>query len=140
MREALWGYAHYGQFCKTGWNYLTDACGHLADGGTFVTLKSPGADYSVIAETGGARKDQMLTFKLGDGVSAVPLCVWRSNRHEQFVRQADVTPVDGMYTVTLEPDSIYSLSTTSGQRKGSFELRLPCRIGPNDVAKRRILR
>ena len=50
-REVLWGYAHYGQFSKIGWTYLNGACGKLAGGGSFVTLKSPGKDYSVILET-----------------------------------------------------------------------------------------
>jgi hypothetical protein len=54
-REVLWGYAHYGQFSKVGWQYLNGACGQLAGGGTFVTLKSPGKDYSVIVETKGAK-------------------------------------------------------------------------------------
>ena len=52
VREALWGYAHYGQFCKIGWNYLSQACGRLAGGGTYVTLKSQGADYSVQRDRG----------------------------------------------------------------------------------------
>ena len=36
---------------EIGWQYLNGACGELSDGGTFVTLKSPGKDYSVIVET-----------------------------------------------------------------------------------------
>jgi galactosylceramidase len=48
VREALWGYAHYGQFCEVGWQYLDGGCGVLAGGGSFVTLKSPGGDYSII--------------------------------------------------------------------------------------------
>jgi galactosylceramidase len=27
IRPVLWGYAHYGQFCRPGWNYLNGACG-----------------------------------------------------------------------------------------------------------------
>ncbi len=120
VREALWGYAHYGQFCRIGWKYLSEACGHLAGGGTYVTLKSPQADYSVIVETRDAKQDQAVTFKLAGGISSGKLCVWRSNSREQFARQADVTPVDGAYTVIFQPDSIYSLSTTTGQQKGAF--------------------
>jgi galactosylceramidase len=121
VREALWGYAHYGQFSKIGWKYLCQACGLLANGGTYVTLMSPGGDYSVIAETSDAKQKQAVTFKLAGGVSAGKLCVWRSNPREQFVRQADLTPVNGTYGIILEPNSIYSLSTTTGQQKGSFD-------------------
>ncbi len=120
VREALWGYAHYGQFSKIGWQYLPKACGRLAGGGTYVTLKSPQTDYSVILETGGAKGRQKVTFKLAGGVSTGKLCVWRSNSREQFVRQPGLEPAGGMFQFTADPDSIYSLSTTTGQQKGSF--------------------
>ena len=55
VREALWGYAHYGQFSEVGWEYLNGACMDLAGGGSLVTLKSPQGDYSVIIETKDAR-------------------------------------------------------------------------------------
>lgn len=123
-REVLWGYAHYGQFVKVGWQYLNGGCVNLAGGGTVVTMKAPsptsGADYSIIAETKAAKAAQTLTFKLSNGLSDGKLCVWRSNATEQFVRQADIAPVNGTFTLTLDPASIYSLSTTTGQQKGSF--------------------
>ncbi len=121
VRAALWGYAHYGQFTKVGWQYLNGGCGELQGGGTFVTLKSPGDDYTVILETKGATTAQSLRFQIGDGLSERELCVWRSNAKEQFIQQAGIKPVKGAFTLTLEADSIYSLSTTTGQQKGSFD-------------------
>ena len=120
VREALWGYAHYGQFSKVGWQYLPQACGYLSGGGSYVTLKSPQTDYSVILETSQAKTPQTITFQLGSGVSPGNLCVWRSNAQEQFVRQADLVPVNGTFQMTLDPNSAYSISTTTGQQKGSF--------------------
>ena len=120
-REVLWGYAHYGQFSKIGWQYLNGACGKLNDGGTFVTLKSPGKDYSIIIETKDAKAVQNITFKVSDGLSSGKLCVWRSDAREQFVQQAGIKPQHGSFTIALEPDSIYSFSTTTGQQKGSFD-------------------
>jgi galactosylceramidase len=120
IKPVLWSYAHYCQFTKIGWQYLNGACGNLSGGGTFVTLKSPGSDYSVIIETSDAREKQNLTFNISGGLSNGPLCVWRTNRTEQFVRQSDITPVDGVFTITADPQSIYSISTTTGQQKGSF--------------------
>ncbi|MGD1085719.1 MAG: galactosylceramidase [Verrucomicrobiota bacterium] len=124
-REVLWAYAHYGQFSQLGWQYLNGACGNLAGGGTYVTLKSPGADYSVIAETKGARAAQKVTFDISGGLSTGKLCVWRSNEGGQFVRLEDIAPIvkhlgEGTLTITLDPMSIYSISTTTGQQKGSF--------------------
>ncbi len=121
VREALWGYAHYGQFTEVGWQYLKSGCGELSGGGSFVTLKSPANDYSVIIETKDAKAPQQVQFEIGGGLSGKPLCIWRSNAKEQFIRQADIKPANGAFTVTLEPDSIYSLSTTTGQQKGSFD-------------------
>ena len=120
IREALWGYAHYGQFTEVGWEYLNGGCGGLAGGGTFVTMKSPGNDYSLIIETKGATGPQPVRFEIGGGLSAKELCVWRSNAQEQFVQQAAIKPTDGVFTITLDADSIYSLSTTTGQQKGTF--------------------
>ena len=73
-RHVLWGYAHYGQFSQVGWQYLNGACGKLAGGGTYVTLKSPGTDYSVIAETKGAGAAQKVTFVVSGGLSPGKLC------------------------------------------------------------------
>jgi galactosylceramidase len=126
VREALWGYAHYGQFTEVGWQYLDDGCGELNGGGSFVTLRSPGGDYSIIVETRGATSLQEIRFELSGKLSPARLCVWRSDEKEQFVQQpaieaAAAATADRSFTITVEPNSIYSLSTTTGQQKGSFQ-------------------
>jgi galactosylceramidase len=121
LKPIVWSYAHYGQFTKIGWRYVNGGCVKLAAGGTAVTLKSDSGDYSVIVETAGAADSQTVTFKAGGGLSAHALCVWRTTRDAQFVRQADIVPAtDGTFTYTFEPDAIYTLSTTTGQQKGAF--------------------
>lgn len=120
VREALWGYAHYGQFAEPGWQYLNGGYGELAGGGSYVTLKSPGDDYSVIVESKNAKAPQQIRFTIGRGLSKKKLNVWRSNAEEQFVQQAAIKPVGGIFTLTVDPQSIYSLSTMGGQQKGSF--------------------
>ena len=121
VNEKLWGYAHYGQFTQVGWTYLKGGSGSLRDGGTFVTLKSPRSDYSLIIETKGARAPQMLQVATGHGLSSASLAVWRSNESEQFVRLPDLKPVKGVVTISLDADSVYSLTTTRGQQKGHFD-------------------
>ena len=119
VRENLWGYAHYGQFTEMGWQYVDDGCQMLEGGGTMVTLKNPETDdYSIIIETKDAKEDQTIVVKVGKGLSKGKLCVWRSTEQGQFVRQPDIK--GGSFTITLQPDAVYSLSTTSGQQKGSF--------------------
>ncbi|MFV3126285.1 hypothetical protein [Niveispirillum sp. KHB5.9] len=94
--------------------------GELAGGGSYVTLKSGGDDYSIIIETRDATAPQEMRFTIGGGLSPKPLCVWRSDAREQFVRQPDIRGRNGAVTILLEPGSIYSLSTTRGQQKGGF--------------------
>ena len=120
VREALWGYAHYGQFTEAGWQYIYGGQAELAGGGSLVSLKSAGQDYSIIIETKEAKQPQQIEFKISGGLSTNDLCVWRSNAREQFKRQQDIKPLNGSFKVTVEPDCIYSLSTTTGQRKGAF--------------------
>lgn len=122
INPALWGYAHYGQFAEVGWTYLAGASGELSGGGSFVTLKSPGQDYSVIIETRGATEPQRLRLSVGEGLSTGPLAVWRSTEAEHFARQPDIVPLNGALEVTLQPDAVYSLTTTRGQTKGGFEV------------------
>ena len=120
IREALWGYAHYGQFTEVGWQYINGAQGELAGGGSFVSLKSPSDDYSIIIETKEAKASQQIQFMIDGGLSTKGLSVWRSNAREQFIRQTDIKPMNGNLTLSVDSNSIYTLTTTTGQRKGGF--------------------
>lgn len=121
VRQALWGYAHYGQFTQVGWEYLNGACMDLNGGGSLVTLKSPEGDYSIIIETKGAKVPQTLHFTLDGNLSDKNLCVWHSNAENQFIRMNDIKITDKAFTLTIAPDAVYSLSTTTGQQKGSYD-------------------
>jgi galactosylceramidase len=120
LNPHVWAYAHYGQFTEAGWTYLNGASGELAGGGSFVTLMSPRKDFSVIIETREAKAPQQLRLEVGGGLSTQDLSVWRSNEKEQFVRLSDLQPQQGVVTLALDPNSIYSLTTTRGQQKGEF--------------------
>jgi galactosylceramidase len=122
IKPIIWSYAHYGQFVKVGWHYMPSACTKLSGGGSVVSMQSSDQDYSLIAETSDATQPQQVRFKVIGPLSKKGLCVWRTNRREQFIRQSDVVLApDGSFQVTLEPQAIYSLSTTAGQQKGSFD-------------------
>lgn len=121
VREALWGYAHYGQFTQIGWQYIDDGCTNLKAGGTMATLKDPKTgDYSIIIETKDAKKSQTVKIKVTDGLSTGKLCVWYSNTKEQFIRMNDINPKNGSFSINLKPNTVYSISTTTGQQKGTF--------------------
>ncbi|MGO8747510.1 MAG: discoidin domain-containing protein [Thermoguttaceae bacterium] len=119
----LWAMAHTAQFAQPGWKYLDGACGLLKQGGSYVSLRSPDdGQYSVIIETGDAKTPQTLAFHVSGGLSTGAVHVWRSNARSQFERQDDVALPGNSFTVKLEPGSIYSLTTTTGQHKGKTEI------------------
>ncbi len=118
VEPAIWITAHTTQFAQPGWQYIDSACGLLGGSGSYVTLKN-GSDYSVVIETMDAGSNQTLGFQITGGLATGPVHVWMSNSTAQFVQQSDIVPVNGYFTITLAPGSIYSLTTTTGQGKGN---------------------
>jgi O-glycosyl hydrolase len=125
----LWANAHYAQFTQPGWHYLNgSASGYLGGNranGSYVSLKSTNnTDYSTIYETSGSTAAQTVNVAVSGGLSAGTVHVWStdmgsSNSADWFVRQSDVTPSGGSYTLTLQPNRIYTVTTTTGQGKGT---------------------
>ena len=42
-----------------------------------------------------------------------------NNSADYFVRGADITPSDGTFSLTVQPGRVYSITTTTGQGKGT---------------------
>ncbi|MFD8600452.1 ricin-type beta-trefoil lectin domain protein [Kitasatospora sp. NPDC059646] len=126
--RTTWVTAHTTQFTKPGWTYVDPASGYLGGdraNGSYVTLKSPkGTDYSTVIETVDATSAQTATFSVTGGLSTGRVHVWSTDlstpdASDDFVRQQDVTPVRGSYTLTLQPGHVYTVTTTTGQGKGT---------------------
>ncbi|GIG62504.1 galactosylceramidase [Longispora fulva] len=126
--KTTWALAHTGQFAQPGWRYLDAASGYLGGNranGSYVVLKSPNnVDYSTVIETLDASSSQTATFAITGGLSTGAVHVWATNMRsgnasDYFVRQSDITPSGGGYTITLQPGYLYSLTTTTGQGKGT---------------------
>ena len=117
---AIWALAHTTQFADPGWIYLDDACGQLDANtwrGSHVALRDPKTgDWSVIIVTGEKRSIQLSVLP---GLKAGPVHVWKSTAAAQFIEQAPLTLSNGKVTLELEPDAIYTLTSTTGQQKGS---------------------
>lgn len=119
VQSSVWVTAHTTQFAQPGWQYIDSACGYLTGKGSYVTLKAPTAgDYSVIVETIEARTPQKVDFQISELSSGV-VHVWQTNATVNFEHAGDLTPEDGRFSLTVDPDSIYSLTTTTGQAKGT---------------------
>jgi len=120
VQASIWVTAHTTQFAQPGWQYIDSACGYLKGKGSYVTLKAPSSqDYSIVVETIDARQPQEATFQITGGLSTGTVHVWRTNANSMFAQLSDLTPQNGSFNITLEPDSIYSLTTTTGQGKGT---------------------
>ncbi|MET1073916.1 MAG: ricin-type beta-trefoil lectin domain protein [Umezawaea sp.] len=127
--KSLWANAQVAQFTQPGWKFLTGtASGYLGGNranGSYVSLKSTnGTDYSTVYETTGATAAQTVDVTASGGLKTGTVHVWStdlgsSNTADHFVKQADVTPSGGAYSLTLQPNRIYTVTTTTGQAKGT---------------------
>ena len=125
---SLWATAQVTQFTAPGWQFLNSGSGYLGgseSNGSYVSLKSTdGTDYSTIIESTTASAAQTVTLNVSGGLSDGTVHVWASdlassNPSGYFVQQPSITPVNGSYTLTVQPGYVYSLTTTSGQGKGT---------------------
>jgi hypothetical protein len=123
-----WVMAQTTQFTTPGWQYLDTSSGYLGGNranGSYVSLKAPGgSDYSTIVETMDATAAQTLTFTVTGGLSQATVHVWSTNVQsnnpaDYFVRGTDLTPSGGSYSLTVQPGRVYSITTTTGQGKGT---------------------
>ena len=117
VEPAIWALAHTTQFAKPGWIYLESGSDSTANRSYYVTLKKPdqSGDYSLIITSG--EVPETLSFEVSN-LSNRFLHVWKSDSIQQFIRQPDIVPENGQFEISLEPNSIYSLTTTSSQQKG----------------------
>ncbi len=114
-----WAVAHTTQFTEPGWRYLDASSGRFSEStwhGSYVTLRSvTGNQWSMIAATGEA---VMIDAEIAGGLDARAVHVWKSTASDQFIQQPSIKPVNGKFSIALEANSIYTLTTTTGQRKG----------------------
>jgi hypothetical protein len=136
--KQAWALAHTTQFTAPGWTYVDSASGYLGgvrDNGSYVTLKAPGRTaYSTVVETIDATATQTVSVRVIGGLPKTAVHVWATNLNsgnasDHFVHTTDVTPVNDRYTVTLKPGYLYTLTTTTGQGKGTAHGRASGALG-----------
>jgi galactosylceramidase len=120
VQGTIWSTAHTTQFAQPGWQYLDSASGNLPEKGSYVSLRSPDRkNWSVVLETIRAAHPQSVSFTIGGGFSNSAVYVWETNDSHTFDRVAVLHPANGKFSYTFDPDSLYSLTTTTGQGKGT---------------------
>ena len=119
VQGAIWATAHTTQFAQPGWRYLDASSGFLpGNAGTYVSLKDPDHnDWSVVLETIETQHSLAIDFKLAHA-SASSVHVWETNASKTFEHVADI-PVHGdRFSYAVEPHSLYTFTTTTGQGRG----------------------
>lgn len=117
VTSGLWATAHFTQFIKPGWQYLDSACFSDHTGG-YVTLKAPdNKNWSMILVNDSAAC-QSYDFAVSGGLMEGSLAYWKTTQTDFFVKQPDIVLDGGLFSIVVEPYSICSLTTTTGQQKG----------------------
>ena len=120
VQGTIWATAHTTQFAQPGWQYLDSSSGDLPDKGSYVTLRSPdNTKWSMVLETIHAAQPQTIRFKIDKGLPASDVYVWETNDTHTFEKVGVIHPAGGSFTFTFDPESLYSLTTTTGQGKGN---------------------
>jgi Glycosyl hydrolase family 59 len=128
LGSQLWVAAHWAQFTEPGWSFVDSASGYLqgdAGNGTYVTLRAPNSsNFSTIIETTTAKSTQWIRFAISNGLSAGTVHVWATNVSSTapstwFSHAEDVEPVEGSFKLVARPGYVYTLTTTTGQGKGT---------------------
>lgn len=125
--KSIWVNAHTNQFTQPGWKYIDSACGFMSSGASFVTLQSAdGKDYTTVIEAVDAKEVQTINFKIQGGLPDGKLQLWSTNllsddSGDHFVHDKTIYPENGKYRIAIEPGFIYTISSTSGQQKGTAQ-------------------
>jgi len=119
---AVWAVAHTTQFAEPTWIYMDEACAQIDRDtwrGSHVALRNPETgDWSLIVCTG---RRTRLKVSVGNNLKSGAAYLWRSTADEQFV-QLPPAKLTGGTEIDLEPDAVYTLTSTTGQRKGTHDV------------------
>lgn len=119
VSPAIWAAAHFTQFIEPGWQYLDGACAYFdqPDGGNYTALVNPEkTDFSLLVYTDSLGRS--IEIDLPPAMAEKTVYIWRSTREEQFVQTQEIIPQNNRIRLDLLPEAIYSITTTTGQKKG----------------------
>ncbi|KAL6105059.1 galc [Pungitius sinensis] len=140
VESPIWITAHTTQFTQPGWTYL-QTVGHLAQGGSYVALTDGKGNLTVVIETMTHDHSvcirpplppfnvtsQNATFQLeGSFASIKELQVWRSQfnfktkKSSFFEKLPPQKLLNGLFTIKLAEDEVYTFTTIPTGQKGSY--------------------
>lgn len=141
----IWTTAQWTQFTKVGWRFLSvpsGGSGFLPFNGSYVSLvdpENPSGGFTLILETfnSGTRcpspdrvvtQTQTVRFRLIGGLpmAGSRLAVWQTNATSFFQQLADVVVAqDGSFSITIEPETMVTVSTVRTASKGVPSAPIP---------------
>ncbi|XP_054547795.1 galactocerebrosidase isoform X2 [Talpa occidentalis] len=143
VESPIWVSAHTTQFTQPGWYYLKTV-GHLEKGGSYVALTDGLGNLTIIIETMSHKhsmcirpylpyfnvSQQLATFVLQGSFSEIPeLQVWYTklgipSKDFLFKQLESIWPLDtnGNFTLELQEDELFTLTTVTTGNKGSYPL------------------
>jgi hypothetical protein len=129
VSRTAWAIAQTTQFTQPGWQYLNTSSGYLGgseSNGTYVSYASSDrSQWSTVFETTTATAAQTVTMSVTGGLPSGTLHVWSTDFSQpgkatpHMVQDPDVTATGGVYSLTLQPGHVYTVTTTTGQGAGT---------------------
>ncbi|NP_001133732.1 galactocerebrosidase precursor [Salmo salar] len=140
VESPIWITAHTTQFSQPGWTYL-QTVGHLVHGGSYVALTDSNGNLTVVIETMTHDHSvcirppllpfnvtaQNVTFQLKGSFALIKeLQVWQSRFDFKtkkpffFKKLSPLKISDGSFTLSLDVDEVYTLTTISTGLKGTY--------------------
>ena len=138
IQPPIYVVAHTTQFAKVGWQYISTSNGGYFNSnnnkdGSFVVLADKSdtrriiLEWSLIIETIDSTQSKIVNFKL-EGLNVINpnfLSIWKTNETAWFEKLSPLTIIDNSFVVNLEPRSVYTITTTSGQSKAKQGRSVP---------------
>ncbi|KAM4013968.1 galactocerebrosidase isoform 2-T2 [Anomaloglossus baeobatrachus] len=138
VSSPIWITAHTTQFTQPGWYYLRTV-GHLEKGGSYVALTDRKGNITIVIETMTHDHSvcirpflpkfnvsaQNATFQLDGSFNGLTsLQVWYSKlcsgKPALFTKKSAIPVTGGSFTLELEVDEVYTLTTLTTGQKGSY--------------------
>jgi galactosylceramidase len=123
VKMDIWAMAHTTQFTKPGWRYVDSGCALLDGVGAYSTYLSPDKkEISIVIDSMSTKKEASdLVIHVPREFASRKFQVWTTTTSEWFVQGPGVAPENGVIKLALPPKSYVTISTTTGQHRGSFE-------------------
>ena len=120
IEKGLWVVAHFTQFIKPGWIFVDSGC-VWEDNIGILTLITPSSNEISVIVLNRSDYNKEIELFFADIFCGRHFHVFKTDVELQFEKLEDLNPESGKILFNASSHSIYSLTTTVGQRKGSTE-------------------